>query len=156
MDYYQGGLLAGGCRLHVCSRGRRGRLGTTVRIGRSWLQCPTWGSLFWPTALYVLIISLRILPTERRVQQCTRLGCHVLGRDRNALVHSKISGYAPRTSCWQVDRQNWQMSALRSGYFWSESWTGGGCIREVGAKIHYTSNHIVCLDFVWIATQRPK
>ena len=24
------------------------------------------------------------------------------------------------------------------------------------AKIHYTSNHIICLDFVWIATQRPK
>ena len=29
-----------------------------------------------------------------------------LERDRNAPVHSKISGYAPRTSSWQVDRQN--------------------------------------------------
>ena len=31
-----------------------------------------------------------------------------------------------------------------------------GKIFLVTAKIHYTSNHIVCLDFVWIATQRPK
>ena len=34
-------------------------------------------------------IGLSILPTERRVQQCTKLGCHVLERDRNAPVHSR-------------------------------------------------------------------
>ena len=26
----------------------------------------------------------------------------------------------------------------------------------VSAKLYYTSNHMICLDFVWIAIQRPK
>ena len=29
-------------------------------------------------------------------------------------------------------------------------------VTSSAAKIHYTSNYIVCLDFVWIATQIPK
>ena len=48
-----------------------------------------------------------------------------------------------------------QLSKLRSPKrLWICLTTQVGVCRM--AKIHYTSNHIICLDFVWIAIQRPK
>ena len=43
---------------------------------------------------------------------------------------------------------------LWSGLVWTFTCASQRKIANV--KAHYTSNHIICLDFVWIATQRPK